>query len=496
MSEYANNLLAKRVATLDVSPQFDGYSGVEIIVDDDEAHNIFAGNNTGRVLTIENPWGDATQAANILSAIKGFRYQPYTASRTLLSPAAELGDAVTINGLYSGVYKQSKNFSALMASDIEAPEDEEIDHEYPYESKSDRIYKREMNQTRAQISLTASEIMLEVSALSAATIGDGQNSLKSKLTQTANEINSEVEALSAATIGNGSTSLKSQIQQNSTAINAKVSQTGGNSSSFSWSLTASGFYLKANNATVMKVTSGGLEVSGKITSTSGKIGGFNIGTDKIYNGKSGINDGNNGVYIGTGGIALGKNSVFKVTNDGAVTASNLKITGGEINFSNGTFKVENSGKVTATNLNITGGYIKLGNNFEVSSAGDVKANNMKLTGTLNIGGATISANDLRVGAQQAANNYGSWSNASNTVFANSGGWNGATTTVNANSAKWTTGAAGGIAFENMNDRSAGSRHIINASILLLGGSQAVWTTIAFYDYYQNLRRWTVLAMPQ
>ena len=66
-------------------------------------------------------------------------------------------------------------------------------------------------------------------------------------------------------------------------IDAKVSQTGGSSSSFGWTLTSAGHTWYANNRQVMKVSASGLEVTGKVTATSGKIGGFTISASAIYN---------------------------------------------------------------------------------------------------------------------------------------------------------------------------------------------------------------------
>ena len=159
--------------------------------------------------------------------------------------------------------------------------------------------------------------------------------------------------------------LRSSIMQNATDITAKVSAQGQNSTnSFSWSLDSRGFYLYRTdkNNPVFKATSSGVEISGKITATSGYIGtessGFTISSSSIYNGMNSINSGSNGIYIGTNGIALG------------------------------------------------------GGKFKVTSSGAVSAVNMTLTGTLNIGGTNITAAALRSGAQSAYNNSGTWSTGS------------------------------------------------------------------------------------
>lgn len=309
---------------MDYSPQFDAYSGVEIIIDDDTS--IFSGNRSGRVLSFSNPFGTQEQADNILASLKstGFQYQPFTASGALLNPAAEIGDGVTINGLYSGIYKISRSYDALAPSDIEAPQDEEVDHEYPYEPKEERIFRREIADAQAQITLNQNAITAEVTR---ATTAEG--------------------------------AMSSLITQNAQSINAKVSQTGGDNSSFGWSLLSNKFSLFAGSKEVFKCTSSGVEINGKITATSGFIGngssGFTITASSIYNGMGNINSGANGIYIGTNGIALG------------------------------------------------------GGKFKVTSTGSVSATDMTLSGTLNIGGSTISASTLRSGAQSAYSNGGYWS---------------------------------------------------------------------------------------
>lgn len=321
LSEFQNIPVGKQAQEMDISPQFRPYSGVEIVVSEDTAY--FAGNESGRVLRIENPWGTQAQAGNILASLTqtGFQYQPYTADNALVNPAAEIGDAVTVNGTYSGIYKMNRNYSSLMAADIEAPQDEEVDHEFPYEPKQDRIYKREIADAQAAISLTQEQISAEVSRATSA-----EESLSSAITQTAQEISANV-----------------------------VKKTGGSSSSFGWTLNDSSWELKSNNQTVFKATSSGVEISGKVTATSGTIGGFTITNSSIYNGMSNINSTLNGVYIGTNGIAVG------------------------------------------------------GGRFKVTSSGAVSAANMTLTGTLNIGGTNITAAALRSGAQSAYTNGGAWS---------------------------------------------------------------------------------------
>lgn len=420
MSEYKKIPVGKAVRSLDVSPQFDGYSGVEIVVSEDTAY--FAGTRTGRVLEIQNVWGSQAQAQAILTAIRGFQYQPYRAAEAILDPAAELGDGVTVSGIYSGIYLLSKKYGPLMLSSVEAPQDKELDHEYPFEPKQDRIYRRELAQQQAQIRITQQDIAAEVSRASAA-----EGTLNTKVTQTADAIRSEV---TRATRAEGT--LQSSIQQNATSIAAKVSKSGGSSASFGWVLTDNAWTLTSGNTTVFKATSAGIEVRGKITATSGFIGnganGFTITARALYNGMSSLGDtSNNGIYIGTDGIALGK----------------------------GAFKVTSSGAVTAKKLDITGGTISIGDNFRVDSLGNVTANNMRLSGTLNVGGENITAAALRQGAQRANSGYS--------------GWNSTSTTVGNNSGYWGRGGQAGTKFDAMANNTGA--YPINASSFRVNGVQ-------------------------
>lgn len=87
-----------------------------------------------------------------------------------------------------------------------------------------------------------------------------------------------------------------------------------------------GIYLGTDGIALGK---GAFKVSagGALTSTSGTIGGFTIGSGSLYNGMTSLSDTtHNGVYVGTDGIALGKGA-FKVTSAGALTSTSGTIGG-------------------------------------------------------------------------------------------------------------------------------------------------------------------------
>lgn len=258
--------VGRNAKDLSTSSAFNAYSKVIINVTEDLYYQ--AGNDTGRTLEIDMPWGTQAMANNLLSSLRGFQYQPYDTKDALLDPAAELGDGITVNGVYSGIFRIQRGGGVLHAADVTAPSDEEINHEYKFVASTTRKIDRKIANVESELVIQADE------------------------------------------------------------ISAKVSQTGGNSS-FSWQLLSTGFLLKSGNNTVFQANSSGITVTGQVNATSGYIGngsaGFLISSRSISNGKSSLSDGNYGVYIGTDGIALGPN--FKVDSSGNLTASSGTFTG-------------------------------------------------------------------------------------------------------------------------------------------------------------------------
>lgn len=261
------------------------WSKVVINVDDDTSYE--AGTDTGRMLTVTIPYGTPQMARDILARLQGQSYQSYEASTALLDPAAELGDAVEVRGVFGGIYKRDRKLDKLYSADIAAPGDEEIDHEYPYQSSQARQIVRERKQTKASLQVLSDNISAEVSAR----IEQG------------NELTSRLDIQSGQ-------------------ISARVTKTGGDSSSFGWELLNDSWTVKANNTTVFKVTKSGAEVRGKITALSGKIGGFDIQSDYLsYNNQAWDGTNSQGIYIGVKGIQCGsKASGVQITPNGKLYA--------------------------------------------------------------------------------------------------------------------------------------------------------------------------------
>lgn len=281
--------LLRRVRSLDIAPELLGYSGVLIFAGQDDAGNNIeyrAGDQTGTVLEITNEWGSQEQADSIYQKIKGFKYQPYKAAGTRIDPSSEIGDAITVSDIYGGVFSKATTYGRSIASDLEAPSKEEVEHEFQIQSPTNRQYERFTRTVRASLSITASQIAAEVEDRQAA-----DNILRA--------------------------TLNVQAQ----AIEARVTKEGGDSSSdFWWRLLATGWDVGTGGKTVFSVKSTGAYVDGEIRASSGKIGNWDINANSLsYNGQTWGGTNTTGAYIGQSGIQLGKN--FKVDMNGNLTAT-------------------------------------------------------------------------------------------------------------------------------------------------------------------------------
>lgn len=284
----ADILVDKKAQSLDISEAFDGYSRVVIKTGqtDDEGNDIayVAGNESGRTLEIENPWGNQEIADNILSKIEGWAYQPMSADSATLNPAFEVGDSVVVNNVFSGIYSSKVRFSRLFTGDIEAPYDKEINHEYQYEDSQERKFTRKLNDAVARLNFYADSIEAKVD---------------------------------------------------------KVSE----GSTFGWRLDEDSWDVFNQGGTIFSIDAGGAYVKGEIQASSGKIGGFTINNNGLSTNNQTYGGGEEtGVYIGSNGIQLGTR--FRVDSqgnlyagsgsfDGNVYAKNISYGGSAGYFSGG-----------------------------------------------------------------------------------------------------------------------------------------------------------------
>ena len=186
---------------------------VNLSVDSD--HYYTAGDDTGRAIEVTCPWGTQEMANSILAAISGKTYQPYTATDALLDPAAEIGDAVTVGGYYSVIASVNNLFDRACAPTISAPESDEIDDEYPYESSDRRETNRQLAQTRSLITKTSEEIRLEVAneiAGLSASISVQLDSITSTVQGLGNQVSQIQQTVNSITLDVTNETASSQIR--------------------------------------------------------------------------------------------------------------------------------------------------------------------------------------------------------------------------------------------------------------------------------------------
>nr|DAE24646.1 MAG TPA: hypothetical protein [Myoviridae sp. ctPVE25] len=134
--------LGQNVSSLDVYELVGPITGIHLTVDDTLSYQ--SGPGDGYVFEITCPWGTQAMADSLYQKLGGKSYQGYQASGAVLDISSELGDGVTVDGVYVPLVSQSLSFSSEVFSDIGAPGEEEVDHEYPYLSPQDRALKRKV----------------------------------------------------------------------------------------------------------------------------------------------------------------------------------------------------------------------------------------------------------------------------------------------------------------------------------------------------------------
>lgn len=156
--------LGRRLAKFSPGIASQPISKVELLNDTGDVVGV-SGSDTGRTLTAMQPDGTNAMAAAILAKVSGYKHVGYEGSKALLDPAVELGDAVTVDGLYVPLIALDMTFDPLLAPDISAPDADELDDEYPYKSATQRQIERNMAKTRSLITKTSEEIMLKVEGI-------------------------------------------------------------------------------------------------------------------------------------------------------------------------------------------------------------------------------------------------------------------------------------------------------------------------------------------
>lgn len=159
-------------------------SRVTLLVDDE--NSLTAGDDTGMEVIASCPHATQPMVNALLQTMKGYRYQAYEAGAANIDPAAELGDGVTVGGIYSPLSKLSDDGRGY--SGISSPGEAEMEDEYPSDGYITQEFNRKIAETRSLITKTSEEINLKVEGI------DGR---VSDITQTVDGISLSVTSASS-----------------------------------------------------------------------------------------------------------------------------------------------------------------------------------------------------------------------------------------------------------------------------------------------------------
>ena len=149
--------VGNQVADVAHIPAFPPISQIVLKVSDGAA---FVSKSDTEGMTLEASCAYATQktADNLLTQLKGYAYQPVQAEDALIDPAAELGDGLTLNGVYTVLAQKDTLWDMLAAADIGAPGSAELENEYIFTPAPEEEYRYELAKTLSLIAKTNEKI--------------------------------------------------------------------------------------------------------------------------------------------------------------------------------------------------------------------------------------------------------------------------------------------------------------------------------------------------
>lgn len=225
-------------------------SRVTLLVDDE--NSLTAGDDTGMEVIASCPHATQQIVNALLQTMKGYRYQAYEAGAANIDPAAELGDGVTVGGIYSPLSKLSDDGRGYAG--ISSPGEAEMEDEYPSGGYITQEFNRKIAETRSTIAKTSDAINLRIDGI------DGDvSSLQVSLGNVQSEVSGKID---------GSTA-QSLINQSIDTIELSVSSGSGGST----------FTLKAGSTTLSTDT---LDLHVKAINIDGTLKANQIQTGSIY----------------------------------------------------------------------------------------------------------------------------------------------------------------------------------------------------------------------
>ena len=153
--------VGKDVTSFSGKGKYKPISRVTLLVDDE--NSLTAGDDTGMEVIASCPHATQPMVNALLQTMKGYQYQAYEAGAANIDPAAELGDGVTVGGIYSPLSKLSDDGRGYAG--ISSPGEAEMEDEYPSDGYITQEFNRKIAETRSLITKTSEEIMLKVDGI-------------------------------------------------------------------------------------------------------------------------------------------------------------------------------------------------------------------------------------------------------------------------------------------------------------------------------------------
>ena len=246
-----------------------------ILATDENAEDAFYAGTEGNSLTVYCPWATQQMADDLLAKAQGFRYQGFEASMAAIPGAAERGDGITVGGVYGMLADRTIYFNPGMNSDISAPYEEEVNHEFQYTSPIQNDFNRKLGQVKASLTVSIDSISAQVlginGELSKLTVD------LSGITSQVSGINGELAKLTIDVSGitsqvNGLESQYTSISQSVNGISTTVSGLNGEVNTIKQDL--NGVVYESSLAAGSTTINGGCIKTGQILATYIKLGGF------------------------------------------------------------------------------------------------------------------------------------------------------------------------------------------------------------------------------
>lgn len=142
-------------------PALEPISKIVLKVDDNNAY--VSGSDTGGLaLEVDCAYGSKQMADDLLAQLQGYVYRPVQAEDALIDPAAELGDGITISGVYTVLAQKDTLWDLMSAANIGAPGSAELEIEFRFTSSAAEKFQYQLATTRSLIAKNSESVQILV----------------------------------------------------------------------------------------------------------------------------------------------------------------------------------------------------------------------------------------------------------------------------------------------------------------------------------------------